>query len=325
MSEMKKIFLGVDIGSSTSNALLTDEEGGILAFSEAGPGNHEVVGYDGLQNVLNQITVEALRSAGVDKEKISKAGFGISGYDWPSERDSTMRAIQSLGLSSSIELVNDTLLGLIAGTEKGWGIVVLAGSGENCWGRDPQGAIGRMTGLGPMMGEYGGGSTIAAKAIQAISAEWSQRGSTTSLTQVFLKITGAKNNDDLIEGLSMDRYHIGAEIVPKIFQVADEGDSVAREIIDWAAHQLSNLVKGVVHQLGFQHKTFDVVEMGGVFKGGRLLTEPFHAAVLEQAPGARFVSLRVPPVVGAVLLAAEGTDVNQRRLREQLTKQSNHL
>ena len=128
--------------------------------------------------------------------------------------------------------------------------------------------------------------------------------------------------NDLIEGISMNRYLVGAEITPKIFQAAEKGDSVACEIIGWAAQQLANLVKGVVYQLGFQHKTFDVVEMGGVFKGGRLLTEPFHAAVLEQAPGAHFVSLKVPPVIGAVLLAAEGADVDQRRLREQLTKQS---
>ena len=110
-----------------------------------------------------------------------------------------------------------------------------------------------------------------------------------------------------------------------IFQAAGDGDFVAQEIITWAAEGLASLVIGVVHQLGFQQTTFDLIEMGGIFKGGRLLTEPFHAAVLEQASGANFVSLKVPPVVGAVLLAAEGADVDQRRLRKQLTKQSAQL
>jgi N-acetylglucosamine kinase-like BadF-type ATPase len=320
-----KIFLGADIGSSTSRALLVDEGGNILASSEAGPGNHEVVGYDGLHNVLHQITSEVLHSAGVSKDKIHRVGFGVSGYDWPSELTPTMNVIHTLGLSAPIELVNDTILGLIAGTAKGWGIAILAGSGENCWGIDPQGKIGRMTGQGGRMGEYGGGSTIAAKAIQAVSAEWSQRGPSTSLTQILIEETGAQDLDTLIEGLCENRYQVGSEITPRIIQTAKDGDVVAQEMIQWAAEGLASLVIGVVHQLGFQRTTFDLVEMGGVFEAGNILTDPFHAAVLEHAPGAQFVSLDVPPVVGAVLLAAEGVDIDQSRLRAQLSKLSNHL
>ena len=322
---MKKFFLGVDIGSITSHALLADEEGRILAFSEAGPGNHEVVGYDGLHDVLNQITSEALQSAGVGIEEIQGAGFGVSGYDWPSEQSPTVEVIKRLGLSAPIELVNDTLLGMYAGSEQGWGIVILAGSGENCWGRDPHGKTGRMTGFGPLMGEYGGASTITTKAIQAVSAEWSQRGPTTSLTQILIDEAGAQDINDLIEGLCMNRYHIGAKITPKIFQAAEEGDSVAHQIIGWAAEHLADMVIGVVRQLGFQRKTFEVVEMGGVFQAGHLLIDPFRAAVHDQAPGVCFVPLKVPPVVGAVLLAAEQAEVDLGRMREQLITQSDQF
>lgn len=322
---MKKIFLGVDIGSSTSHTLLADEDGRILAFSEAGPGNHEVVGYDGLHEVLGQMISEALQTAGVRIEDIQGAGFGVSGYDWPSERSSTMEVINRLGLSAPIELVNDTLLGLFAGSEHGWGIVILAGSGENCWGRDPHGKIGRMTGWGPLMGEYGGAFTITAKAVQVVSAAWSQRGPATSLGHILMDEAGAQDIHDLIEGLCMDRYHIGGKLAPKIFQAAEGGDSVARQIVNWAADHLAGMVIGVVHQLGFQQKTFEVVEMGGVFQAGKLLTDPFRAAVHEQAPGASFVPLKVPPVVGAVLLAAEQSVVDLGRMRERLVAQSDML
>jgi len=40
-----KTFLGVDIGSSKSHAIIADERGNVLGFGEGGPGNHEVVGY----------------------------------------------------------------------------------------------------------------------------------------------------------------------------------------------------------------------------------------------------------------------------------------
>jgi N-acetylglucosamine kinase-like BadF-type ATPase len=315
---MSRVFLGVDIGSTTSHALLVDEAGQILAFTEAGPGNHEVVGYEGLQSVLKQLVSDTLLTAGIGLEKIQAAGFGISGYDWPSERGPTIKAIQALDLECPIKLVNDTLLGLLAGTKKGWGIAILAGSGENCWGRDPDGNVGRMTGLGPGMGEYGGGSTIAAKAIQAVSADWSQRGPATSLTTVLLDATGADDINDLIEGLSLDRYQIGPELVPRIFQAAEQGDTVAQQIVLWAADNLASLVRGVINQLDFQDIEFEIVEMGGVFNAGKILTEPFHNAVLEKAPGASFLPLKVPPVVGAILLAAEKAEMDRNQLRTQL-------
>ena len=319
---MMKTFLGVDIGSSKSHAIIADEYGNVLGFGEGGPGNHEVVGYAGLQHTLKVVTEKALQSSGVAREQITGGGFGVSGYDWPSERTPTMSAIQTLRLSAHLELVNDTLLGLIAGAEQGWGIAVVAGSGENCWGKDAQGRIGRMTGSGALMGEYGGASTLAAKTIHVVAAEWTQRGLATSLTQILLEETGARDIEDLIEGLVLDRYRVNAEIAPHIFRAAEEADSVALEVVRWAGEQLGSMVNGVVRQLNFQNETFDVVEMGGVFNAGKLLTDPLHATVLKVAPGARFVPLKVPPVVGAALLAMEHAEVDLRATREALIAQT---
>jgi len=318
---MMKTFLGVDIGSSKSHAIIADERGNVLGFGEGGPGNHEVVGYAGLQEALEVVTEKALQSAGVAREQIIGGGFGISGYDWPSEHTPTISAIQTLRLSAHLELVNDTLLGLIAGAEQGWGVAIVAGSGENCWGKDAHGRIGRMTGSGSLMGEYGGASTLAAKTIRVVAAEWTQRGPPTSLTQILLEETGARDIEDLLEGLVLNHYQIGEKIAPNIFRAADDGDSIALEVVRWAGKRVGSMVNGVVRQLKFQYETFDVVEMGGVFNAGRLLKDPFHETVLKVAPGARFVPLKAPPVVGAALLAMEHAEVDQRAAREALITQ----
>jgi activator of 2-hydroxyglutaryl-CoA dehydratase len=47
----RKILLGVDIGGTKTRALLVDENGSVLGFGKAGPGNHESVGWDGLTGV----------------------------------------------------------------------------------------------------------------------------------------------------------------------------------------------------------------------------------------------------------------------------------
>ncbi|HEX9617894.1 MAG TPA: BadF/BadG/BcrA/BcrD ATPase family protein, partial [Anaerolineales bacterium] len=149
---MPVYFLGVDIGSTKTHGLVCDELGRVLGFGESGPGNHEVVGYAGLSNALRTAAGQALASAGIAKEQVAGAGFGVSGYDWPSERKLTLEAIASLGLSCPVDAVNDAILGLLAGSAEGWGIAVVSGSGCNCrgWDREHR-REGQVTGHGLMM------------------------------------------------------------------------------------------------------------------------------------------------------------------------------
>ena len=49
-----KYFLGIDVGSSKTHALIADEAGICIGFGKAWGGNHQSVGYDGLENVLKE-------------------------------------------------------------------------------------------------------------------------------------------------------------------------------------------------------------------------------------------------------------------------------
>ena len=63
----------------------------------------------------------ALAMAGIAASQIAGAGFGVAGYDWPSEREATLQAVRPLGIEAPIEVVNDTLVGLLAGRLRGMG------------------------------------------------------------------------------------------------------------------------------------------------------------------------------------------------------------
>ena len=79
---------------------------------------------------------QALRTAGITIADLGGAGFGVSGYDWPSEKEPTLKAISVLGIEAPVEVVNDTILGLLAGSAEGWGIALVSGTGCNGRGRD---------------------------------------------------------------------------------------------------------------------------------------------------------------------------------------------
>src|SRR4030042_4801437 len=151
---MSSYYLGVDIGGTKSHALIADSEGNAVGFGTFGPGNHEEVGYEGLRIALQTVTQKALVMAGLKIEQISAGGFGVAGYDWPSERQPTLEAIETIGLKAPVEAVNDTIIGLLAGASQDWGVAVVAGTGTNCrgWGKDHK--VGRGAGGGD--GEKGG-------------------------------------------------------------------------------------------------------------------------------------------------------------------------
>lgn len=305
MAISQKLFLGADVGASKTRLAIADENGRILGYGLAGPGNHEVVGYKGLSDALKEALKIAL-SPGLDAGKIAGAGLGVGGLDFPSELPATLEAISVLGIKAPLTAVNDALIGLLAGSPKGWGVAVVSGTGCNCMGWDAsRQKIGRVTGHGLQMGEGAGATELIEQAVMALAHEWSGRGPATSLTPAMVRHVGAKDLDDLIEGLCLDRYEIGADAAPLIFQAAAEGDGVALGLIDWAGRELGEMAKSVIRQLGFEKLEFDVVMVGSVFDGGAMLTQPMQNTIQAFAPGSRFIRLNAPPVIGAVLLGME--------------------
>ena len=320
-----RYYLGVDIGGSKSHALVADEEGRAVGFGEGGPGNWEVVGWDGLAATLATITDQALAAAVIGKREIAAAGFGIAGYDWPSESEPTRQAIESLGLDCPYAFANDTVIGLLAGTSEGWGVAVVAGTSNNCRGRDRQGREGRVTGCGTWFGEGGGAAEMMARAVQMVAREWTRRGPATRLSQAFVELVGAADLADLLEGLYMERYKLSASAAPLIFRVAASGDQVAQELIHWAGTELGSLAVGVIRQLGFETLDPEVVLVGSLYDGSPALIEAMRATIHAVAPRARLVRLTAPPVVGGVLLGMEQVGLPIATLRQELIASTKQL
>lgn len=321
-----RYFLGVDIGNSKSHALIADENGRSVGFGSAGPGSWEPVGWKMARLVLHDIVEQALAQADINKNEIAGAGFGYAGYDWPEDRACHVEMIDSLGLENArYVLGNDTLVGLVAGAEKGWGVVVSAGTSNNCWGRDRNGRIGRVTGTGSWFGEYGGAAEIVTKAVQAVAAAWTLRGPATELSAVLVAETGAVDVFDLLAGLVRERYRLEPAVAPLIFDVAAQGDPVAQEIITWAGQELGSLAVGVIRQLDLESETFDVVLSGSLYKGGLALINPMRQTIHAVAPAAKLVRLDAPPVVGGVLLGMEQVSLETAVVRPKLVASANKL
>jgi len=317
-----KHYLGVDVGSSKTQAMIADETGRSMGIGLSGPGNHQTVGYEGMYSALLESVNQALSDAKITNDNIFGSGFGISGYDWPSDRPRMLETIARLNLNGPLEIQNDAVLGLVAGAEQGWGIAVVSGTGCNCWGWDrDRKKIGRVTGFGAMAGEAAGSTELVQRAMQLVAHAWTQRGPKTELSQAFVNHIGAKNIEDLLEGYTTDHYQVDGSAAPLIFQIAESGDQVARQLVHWAGSELGELARAVIRQLDFQALEFEVVMVGSMFEAGASLIKPMRETITQLAPGARLVRLDVPPVVGAVLLGMEaGGIIPTTEIRIRLNK-----
>jgi N-acetylglucosamine kinase-like BadF-type ATPase len=314
---MMRYFLGIDIGATKSLALIADEHGRALGLGRAGPGNPLEIGYQAFSELLSAITTAALVMAGIGKEQIAGAGFGVAGYDWPAQREAALTAIGAIGLNAPVDVVNDAVIGMLAGTTAGWGVGVVAGTSCNAWGMDRQRRLGRMTGFS-WLGEAAGAQELVRKALQAVAHEWTQRGPATRLSRAFVEYAGVQHVEALLTGLTLETLPVGPQAAPIVFRVAREGDPVAQELIRWAGRELGDMAIGVIRQLNLEAETFEVVMAGSFFKGSPVLAEVMGQTIHVVAPEAKLVRLNAPPVVGGVILGMQQADVNTTMVREQL-------
>ncbi|HET6822081.1 MAG TPA: BadF/BadG/BcrA/BcrD ATPase family protein, partial [Anaerolineales bacterium] len=302
-----KYFLGVDVGSSKTHALIVDETGQCVGFGRSGGGNHQGVGYEGLTAVLRESFSQACEMSGVNATSISGAGFGVAGCDFPLDREPHLQAIASLGLSCPVEVVNDGMNGLLAGATCGIGVNVTAGSSNNCRGRGRNGEEGRIVGNGIAFGEFGGAYEIAARGLQMVNYAWIKRIPPTALTQIYIEATGAKDEMNLMEGLSNGSYRLTASLAMRVMEAARQGDAAACDVLEWAGEELGWLAVSVARQIDMQDKEIEIIQSGSVFEAGELIMKPMRELVLKHCPKARLIRLDGPPVVGAVILGMEQT------------------
>lgn len=212
------------------------------------------------------------------------------------------------------------MLGILTGSVEGWGISVVSGTGCNCrgWSKDHQ-REGRVVGGGGYWsGEAAGGFDILARAMRAITFEWVKRGPATALTPAFLQHTGAKDLDDLIEGVYVGRYGFDPSMIMLIFQAAAQGDPQAQEVMHWAGSELGQMAISVINQLELQNETFDVVLIGSIFDGSPILINSLEQTIQTLAPRAKMIRLTAPPVVGGVILGMQEAGLDTRPIRERL-------
>jgi N-acetylglucosamine kinase-like BadF-type ATPase len=324
-------FLGVDGGGTKTHVVVADASGAVVGFGTNGPSNWEMVGLVGAGTALALPIEAALAEAGAEPADVTASAFGLAGVDWPSDHVRLGGVIDRLRLGGPRALVNDAFIALRAGTARPYGVVVVAGTGTVAAGRNRDGEVFRTLGLGPEFGDWGSASDVGIEALRAVANAFTGRGSPTALTAALCDVAGVSDVEDLLEHASRDGAGFRREeledprLAPLVIRASDDGDAVARDILDRTGAMLGESAALVARRLRMLDDRFDVVLAGGLFRGGsRPLEDALEVSLRRQVHAAHLVKLDAPPVVGAAIMAMELTGIEPtfevcRRLASEVT------
>src|SRR5262249_42504306 len=211
---------------------------------------------------------------------------------------------------------------LRAGTEQGWGVAVVCGTGINCVGIAPDGRHARFPALGTITGDWGGGYDVGVAAVSAAARSEDGRGRKTTLEQAVPAYFGLTTPMELAEAIHHKQIatkRIGE--LPRVVFAEAAYDEVAKEIVQHLADEVVALARVALQRLDLTHEPVEVLLGGGLIRGNGTLESAIETGLREVGDAVTVRNTESPPIVGAALLGLDELGAGaqaQDRIRREL-------
>ena len=299
------LYLGVDGGGTKTHAVLFDEEKNVAGEGLAGASNPLRVGVETAVANIYQATVAACDAANRSRGDIVSATFGLAGVRRLDLRRIIRERLAELLQIKSVEVFTDAEIALFGTTLGKAGVVVIAGTGSICLGKNEAGETAIAGGWGPLAGDEGGGANIARRGLQAIAKASDGRGQPTELSRAGVDYFRTSTPENLLVAIyspQMDNAKI-AGFARFVAETAQAGDAVAVEILKDAGNELGLAVNAVIAKLKLKNKKIPIGQVGSIFRAGGLLTDSLIETVHRFAPKAYLADPILQPASAAAQMA----------------------
>jgi N-acetylglucosamine kinase-like BadF-type ATPase len=305
-------IIGVDGGGSKTDYLLYDASCcRLVGRYKGGATNHEVYrqGFEAVGAELEGSLKALLQPLGIPIRDIAAGVFGMAGIDCLSQKNMAESLLSDLGFRKFI-VMNDSFLGVKAGSPDGTGLCIINGAGNSIAGIDAEGNHQQVGGLGFYSGDEGGGRHIAGKVIRAVYEELFRCGERTALTPLLLSLFGIEEERyfvDRLDELFLSKRMDEKEILRLLFRCAEEGDQVAVSILDHMAREIAKSACGCIRRLRLGDETTVVLAGSIHLKAETPLVLQGLKREMSKLSDRKFtfINLEAPPAFGAVLWAYE--------------------
>ncbi len=297
------MYVGIDAGGTRTRLVLADAEGALLGSAEGGPGNYQVIGPEGLTQLIGELLEEV--GAGELPEVLCA---GVAGAGRLPEQEKLRSALEQRGLARTIRVVTDGRAALEGAHCGEPGVVCIAGTGSIVIGRNAEGLEARAGGWGPILGDEGSAHGLVMEGIRSALRAVDGSGPETSLQADLLLALGMGDWQEIIKAIyggdfTRDRI---AEACPVVFTAARNNDDVAIHVVQTGLSALGAQIGAVARRLKLASPVV-VACTGGVFEQPDLLEESLVAGAGDME--LEFIEPQFEARFGALLLAMAAASV----------------
>lgn len=236
---------GIDGGGTHTRIELRDMENMLIRRGEFGPFNINAIGEDAFQSLMGEVFFWC-----GDMEQCAGLCIGGAGVSNPMTKELIQRELERQGFRGKWYLCGDQEIAL-RGAMDGAGVVVIAGTGSICFGKNEAGEAARSGGFGHLIDDGGSGYALGrdvfARAVRSLDGRMPDRG---MLRAVCDRLGGGPEKIvPFVYGPETDKAAI-AGFASIALDQAERGDPEALEILEHGAAELAQMVSAVQQRLG---------------------------------------------------------------------------
>ncbi len=301
------LYLGADGGGTKTHIVLIDDEKNLVCEGFSGASNPLRVGVEpAISNIIKALDTTCDK-AQLSRGDVVSATLGLAGVRRADLRQRIRERFGNILGIKKVEVVTDAEIALYGTTLGKAGLVVIAGTGSICYGKNENGKVATAGGWGPIAGDEGGGISIARRALQAIAKASDGRGKPTKLSEAGIEYFRTSTPENLLIAIyapQVDNARI-AGFARFVVETANEGDEIAVEILKEAGFELGLAAFAVIKKLKLEKKKVPIGYVGSIFKAGSLLTDSLLKTVHSFAPKAYLAEPKFSPAQAAAQMAFE--------------------
>jgi N-acetylglucosamine kinase-like BadF-type ATPase len=300
-------FLAVDAGGTKTDLLLADETRE-LARVRTGTikrmRTDEKTAGENLGSALQQLTAYT----GIAMDQISRTCVGTAGESVPLVAD-WLRQEFGARVGGELLLLGDVEIALDAAFHGEAGVLILAGTGSNVAGRTTEGLITTAGGWGPALADQGSGYSIGHEALKALFLSLDEQRPTLLLPAV-LEFWQLSSIELLIAHANALPAPDFSRLTGLVLRCAEQGDEVAKEVLEKQGKDLAYLVRLVIHRVQEKSNQANWIPTlafaGSIMESVRPVREALIADVQRELPKVKLLPGVVDPLAGAVWRVRHG-------------------
>jgi len=304
--------LAIDGGGTKTTAIICDEKGQCFAQIDTTRSNPTAMDQPYFEATIHSIMQSLQQQNPQIVAEVTSCFAGMAGV-MELQAESMVESIlrQYVCDSATIKVDNDALIALYAGTLGKAGIVQIAGTGAITMGYDKQQHYHRVGGWGYLFDDEGSGYDLGVQLLKAVLQSYDGRAPRTILTEAVMKHFSVDDVPQLIACVYGEEHPrtVIAPVSAYIVAAADDGDLVAKRIIEEACQNYFKAIKACYLRMAWGQEEVPVVLCGGVFTNENYFVPRLQAIAMEQTLPFRFKTPALPPIGGAVIAALQQINV----------------